>query len=719
MAVIGSVLSTISRIHCASLVLILILVISCASKPRFAVAQQTDPLGNQVFDKSGKELYKMQASFGVLEGDSVLRRDAEFRRKTSNRNFFTFDVPGESVNHQLTVGNFPTKFSSFTLNKELFDAARWNITIPRASGRMSAFVARVTNNTFSILGERTTPIEDIGIESTSDWFMMGLRAEAHLGSYDVGLGVLPEFVLPLPRIGINYVNRFFTNYDLTRTSNPFRGVTISNPPTELFLRFSDSSPENPGGAKIFGVRVYVDGALEYDVIAGQEPPGVLLLPNESKRGSSSRWVDGEATFTYRFALFNPQEVNRVQFEIDIANDYQVDLSTDNQDFRLELRAPGNVRDGSNRELRRFDFGELTDETAMGFDLQTTLAGFAVEAEFAWYAQTRQYPLLTGTREQRRASAWFVDINRNFGPVTWRSEYTRIDPFYTAANFVDDNDNKDRYADSREPEILLSGNIRDDLDGDRVKDWDDDFLLFFADPPRFRLGLNRESIDFNNNGEPDYLEDDDKPNYRFDYDEGSLGHNTYLKVDLPFAEGLSIIPGYYLKRLMLENKSARGLYNVLSYAPEPIPHFGTVLFRHTLRRSRDIIPDDVVIRSTGERIEDDLALQNHLGNIFTMIVDYQNVKNLMLVSKFKYQRDALFHTRQHVIDTALINQIRYDCEVRDDLTIAPSFRSDRTIGYTIPYEKEAAVDIIRNAYILTKTHQVAAQLQLSAGAQYPL
>jgi hypothetical protein len=685
-----------------------------------AYSQHTDPLGNPVFDKSGKELYKIQATYGVLGGSSLLRRDEEFRKKTSNRNFFTFNIPGDNVRHQITVGNFPTKFSSFTLNKELFDAGRWNITVPKARGRVSTFVARVTNNTFSVSGERSSPIENRDIVSGSDWFMAGLRAEANLGAYGVRLGTLPTFTLPLPRLGINFVNRFFTNYDLSRAANPFRGATIANPPSELFLRFSDASPENAGGAKVFRTRVFVDDVLEYDIVGGKEPPGVLRLSGESNRDERSRWVDGEGVFVYQFSLFNPQDINSVRFEVDIANDYQVELSTDNENFQLMLNAPGNVSDESNRGVHEFFYGELTDETTMGFDLQTTLLGFSIEAEWAWYAQTRQYPLLSGRRTQRSARAWFIDVNRNFGPITWRSEYTRINPFFSAANFIDDNDDEDAYADSREPEILISGNTKDDLDGDRIKDWDDDFLLFFADPPKFRLGLNRESIDFNNNGEPDNLEDDDQPNYRFDYDEGSYGHHTYLKIELPFAEGLSVLPGYYTKHLILEHKSARGFYNIFEFAPESIPHFGNnhpIVFRYTLRRSRDIIPDDVVIRSTGERIEDNLALQDYLGNIFTMIVDYQNIKNLTIRSKFKYQRDALFHTRQRVIDTAFINQIRYDYSVSDDLTIAPAFRSDRTIGYTIPFDKRTAVDVIRNAYILTLTHRAAAQLQLSAGGQY--
>ena len=131
----------------------------------------------------------------------------------------------------------------------------------------------------------------------------------------------------------------------------------------------------------------------------------------------------------------------------------------------------------------------------------------------------------------------------------------------------------------------------------------------------------------------------------------------------------------------------------------------------------MIPDDVVIRTTGQLIKDELTLQNYLGNIFTMIIDYQNVKNLTIRSQFKYQHDILFHTRQRVIDTALINQIRYEYKPRDDLTIAPAFRSDRTIGYMRPFNEGKSIDVNRNAYILTLVHQVAEQLQLSAGAQY--
>ena len=695
-------------------IFLIICLISLSFRP-LAIAQRYDPLGNKVFEKSGKELYKIYAKYGLLEGESSLRRDKEFGKKTGNRNFFMFDIQGKNISHQLTVGNFWNRFSDFSLNKEMFDAARWNITVPKARGRISTFLARVTNNTFYIEGEHSKIIEDETITSNADWFMVGARAEANLGAWYVKFATLPEFVLPLPKIGVNYVNRFFTNYDLTRTTNPFSGVTINNPPSTIYLSFSDGSPENPDGARVYHTKVYLNGKLEYYFEGGKEPAGVLMMPNSSKLGVDCRYVDKDGTFTYRFILLTPQNIKSIKFELDIANDYVVELSTNGEDYRIELNAEANVTDESNRGWRSFYYGEMTDETIYGFDLHTTLLGTSIEAERAWYTQTLQHPILGGERSHRTAGAWYIDLNRSFGPVTLRSEYTKIDPFYTAANFIDDNDDENPHADSREPEILIAGNSPNDLDGDGIKDWEDDFLLFQADSPKFRLGLRRESMDFNNNGQPDNLEDDSKPNYREDYEEGSKGHHTYMRVELPFVEGLSLIPGYYEKMLISEKKSARGWYNVLAYTPRAIPNFGTVMFRYTIRRAHDIIPDDVIVH--GEKVKDELALQNYLGNIFTMIADYKNVENLTLRSKFKYQYDALFHSDERVIDTALISQIRYEYKPREDLIIAPAFRSDRTIGYTIPFDKHTAVNVTRNAYILTLTHQVAEQLQLSAGLQF--
>ncbi|MAF09841.1 hypothetical protein CMK11_05255 [Candidatus Poribacteria bacterium] len=684
-----------------------------AMLPTLAWCQLTDPLGNELPFGGGTPLYSFDASYELLGGESGVRREKQFREKTEGLNHYTFDIRRPNIRHQLTIGNFASKFSSFGLNKELFDAMRWTVTVPRARGSATGILARLTSNTFDVNGN---PIEGHDIRSTGDWFLAGLRAEANLGAWYVDVGDT-EVAIPLPQLGVSIANRFFTNYDLARTTNPFQGVTVATPPSELLLRFRDDSPDDGHGARVYRVRVLMDGEPRFDFEAGSEPPGVLDLPTSSRVSpdGDSRVADAEASFTYRFPLLNAQDIGSVEFIVEVSGDYLAELSADGTSFMRRLQAKGNVRDDSNRHLERFVYGELTDETTFGFDVQTTLWEFAIEGERTWYTRTVQYPIYQAAREQDTVGAWYLDINRRFGPLFWRGEYTHLDPFFAASNFVDDNDNDDPYLDAREPSVPFAGSDRDDRDRDGIKDWDDDFLLFGADPPRFVLGLNRESIDFNNNGVPDSLEDDADPNYRLDYDEGTSGFHTYAIFDVPAARGLSLIPGYYEKNALTTGANARGLYNVVSYEPDPIPGFGRARARYTLRRAHDRIADNMV--RGGRIIEDDLRLGDYLGNIFTVIVDYDNVPDLTITTKFKYEYNNLFNLGRKVVDAQLIHQVRYRYRLRDDLTISPAFRSDRVLAFATPFRSSDEENSIRNAFLVTLRHKVAEELQLSAGAQY--
>jgi hypothetical protein len=670
-----------------------------------------DPLGNRIFEGKGEPLYSIDATYGLIEGGAVARREKKFS-DTLKATYVTFPI-GErgKLNHLISVGGFPTLFSRFTLNKRQSDAIGWSVVFPASRGRMSTFISKLTNTT---LGR-----EDKWLESSSDWYMAGARAEANLGVWDVSVGSY-EFAVALPSVGINYVSKYFTNYDLSRTSNPFRGVVEHNPPIYLYVRFRDGSPENPDGAKLFWTKLYINGKLEYDFAGGREPPSVLIDPGDSFGDGRSRWVDGQGSFTYCFFMPNSSEVDSARFELDIANDYVVELSTDNmgtiphtpggEEYRTVLSARGNVTDESNRERRTFYYGESIGEATLGVDIRTTIWGVALAAERAWLIKNWQFPSYKGERSQETAGAWFVDANRRWGPLVLAGEYTYIDPFYNASDFVDDDDDGDGYLDGEEP-FLPEVATEDDLDGDRVNDWEDDFLLFRRDPPKFRLGLSQEFMDFNNNGDPDDRENDDKPDYRLDYEEGSQGYRAYLMLYIPFIEGLSIIPGYYKKSLILDKKSARTWYTLVRFIPEDIPNFGTVQLRFMTKRAHDIIPDDLVKR------EDNLALQNSLSNIATLIADYKRLKGLTLTTKFKYQYDVDFHGKRRVIDTILINQARYDINMGSGIVISPAYRNDKTIGYTIPREEKTSIDAVRQAFILQAIHWVSEDLRVSAGAQY--
>ncbi|MFC1716120.1 hypothetical protein ACFL6S_20785 [Candidatus Poribacteria bacterium] len=660
-----------------------------------------DPLGNLIFEGKGEPLYSLDSTYGLIEGGAVARREKKFRDQLKTT-YVTFGV-GDSgkLRHAISVGGFPTRFSSLTLNKRQSDAIGWEVAFPQSRGKMSTFISKLTNTT---IGK-----EDRTLESSSDWYMAGARARADLGIWDIALGSR-EFAAELPSIGVSYVNKYFTNYDLTQTSNPFGGVVEHNPPEYLYVRFRDGSPENPGGARLFEIKLFINNSFspEYSFIGGREPLSILIDSDNSSTDGQSRWVDEEGIFTYRFFIPNSSEVESARFEVYIANDYVVELSTDNSTYRVVLSAEGNITDGSNRGWRIFHYGESIGESTLGIDIDMTIAGVAMRAERAWLVKNMQFPSYRGQKSEEVADAWFVDANRRWGSFLLAAEYTYIDPFYSASSFLDDDDDDDGYLDGEEP-FLPDVATENDLDGDRIMDWEDDFLLFRRDQPKFRLGLSQEFMDFNNNGEPDKYENDNKPEYRFDYEEGSKGYRTYLIFE-PSVEGLTIIQGYQKKSLILDKKSARTRFALVTFAPSEIPNFGTLQLRLMTKRAHDIIPDDLVNR------KDNLALQNSLSNIVTLIADYKRIEGLILTTKLKYQYDADFHGKRRVIDTILINQVRYNIKVGSDTILSPAYRNDKTIGYTIPRQEETSLDAVRQAFILQGIHRIK-ELKVSAGVQY--
>jgi hypothetical protein len=210
--------------------------------PEQANSAVYDPLGNKIFEGSGESLYTIDTTYGLIEGDSAIKRAKKFREVLNGATYVAFKIGNpEKMTHILSVGSFPTVFSNFTLSERQSDAVGWSLLFPGSIGRISTFISK--------LNSQSLANEDKTITSTADWYMIGARAEANLGVWDVNVNNY-RFTLPFPRIGIGYVNKYFTNYTLNKTSNPFSGVVEHNPPTYLYLRFRDGSPENPGGSKV-------------------------------------------------------------------------------------------------------------------------------------------------------------------------------------------------------------------------------------------------------------------------------------------------------------------------------------------------------------------------------------------------------------------------------------------------------------------------------------
>ena len=105
---------------------------------------------------------------------------------------------------------------------------------------------------------------------------------------------------------------------------------------------------------------------------------------------------------------------------------------------------------------------------------------------------------------------------------------------------------------------------------------------------------------------------------------------------------------------------------------------------------------------------------------TLIVRYDQIPQLTIATKFKYERNTLYNLSENVIDAQLIHQVRYVYRIQDGMTLSPAFRSDRAVGYRgVPYQRAAGagIDSMRNVFILTFAHQAADELLLSAGVQY--
>ncbi|MFC7111452.1 NEW3 domain-containing protein [Nonomuraea rubra] len=69
----------------------------------------------------------------------------------------------------------------------------------------------------------------------------------------------------------------------------------------------------------------------------------------------ARFTDGDSQAVYRFAL--PAGATWGSLTLDIGNQFLVQVSPDNQNWRTVLQESANVRDLSNREQRSVDLGE--------------------------------------------------------------------------------------------------------------------------------------------------------------------------------------------------------------------------------------------------------------------------------------------------------------------------------------------------------------------------
>ena len=265
----------------------------------------------------------------------------------------------------------------------------------------------------------------------------------------------------------------------------------------------------------------------------------------------------------------------------------------------------------------------------------------------------------GSGELGREVAWFINLKQRFGRLFLEETFYHIDPGYTTTyhNWGANTDRDQTYSLDRTPEsaaeispydeinyILVEDDDddddwpddidfdgvlpqADDRDQNGVLDYEEDFLIFEADPPIFQ-----DLVDLNNNGVIDSLEDDYEPQYEYGIDRE--GYHIAASYDL--LDNLTLKVGWLNESEISSRRQNDSRYMHLTYQRD-IPDFGTMLFQNRFVRVRDDIPEYSITLRPGElettQESDELDFFNARANTSTLQFIYTAIPNLTLETKF--------------------------------------------------------------------------------------
>ena len=310
---------------------------------------------------------------------------------------------------------------------------------------------------------------------------------------------------------------------------------------------------------------------------------------------------------------------------------------------------------------------------------------------------------SGDGEMGRETAWFIHLRSRFGKLYLEGVYYHIDPGYTTTylNFGSNTDRDQPYTLERTPEsqaerdpwdevnyaliedddddddwpddIDFDGVLprADDRDQNGVLDFQEDFLIFDADPPVFT-----DLVDLNNNGTIDSLEDDFEPQYEYGVDRA--GYHVFAEYDL--LDNLSLKVGWLNENQVSSRRQNDSKYLHVTYQRD-IPDFGTVLFQNRFVRVRDDIPDYTITLRVGElepvQISDELDFYNARVNTTTLQFLYTAVPNLTLEAKFLVVLQKQFEQDE---EGAIFLDVEGSGDEDDPLT------ADQRVDFMVPIEQ---------------------------------
>lgn len=574
---------------------------------------------------------------------------------------------------------------------------------------------------FTVLSSRiTNPLTAASLESfpgvdvTNSTRFLGLRGATQLGDF--------------AKIGAHYVTVHNVRDDYNLKDSSLKGVLTEGQNkgyvNQMVIRLSDDSPQDGvGGAAFYGARVIIDGVEHPEITPLVEGGRVIegVLRADGPEMITLTYNIRKVYETYNLGLY--QNIRKIEFELVLANDYKVEITSNLQTnfsgepvFLLVTRARGNVKDGSNQTFERFMYGLPTGMDIMGTTLEINdLAGFDLRAEYNVNRQFRRFPnqgLIRHTLAQDRAEAFYATTSYTAYPIFLYGEVFTMDPEYTTTAFVsdgrgeifydavenytfelvDDNDDQDRFPDwNRRAEnqqaqfgglqgwdrtVIPGYDENNDLISDFNEnqnlqpDYEEPFLRYNVDPPDYLFGL-----DMNNNGTIDRFENDRLADYPYKKDH--RGYNLYAGIEP--VEGVRVMVGRLEERLLSSDKESRSTYGLFTLLKD-YPAI-RIQAMYNPRRAKDNIADPLQqwvqpSGTTGQMkdIEDPMIARDVSVHTAYLQTDYKGISNLNFTAKFKYE---LYRQHVNLPDQKFFGAIvkgDYPIEISKRLLVWPKWKT---------------------------------------------
>ena len=242
--------------------------------------------------------------------------------------------------------------------------------------------------------------------------------------------------------------------------------------------------------------------------------------------------------------------------------------------------------------------------------------------------------------------------------------------WDVANYtlIEDDDDDDDQPDNADFDGVIPR--ADDRDQNGILDFQEDFLIFEADPPVFT-----HIVDLNNNGIVDPIEDDLEPEYEYGIDR----QGYHLKAKYDVLDNLVVEVGWLNESEISSRRKNNTKYIHVTYKRD-IPDFGSFHFQNRFVQAQDDIPDYTIVLPVGElepiHINDALDFYNARVNTTTFQCLYTAVRNLTLEAKLLVLMQKQLEQDE---EKALFTNVEYD-------PISENFEPDERVDFMVPIDQ---------------------------------